>query len=105
MNDSPSPAAMPGAQPPERVFDLKTGEDITAKFLREPPAERGPSAAPLPTAPRTGPLYGMQYLRLQALRAAVELHKDRPSMGTRAVIETADQFATFIRSGKTTKES
>ena len=58
-----------------------------------------------PAAPRPGPLYGIQFLRKEALRLAIEFYRDavddedaEPLTDIDAVA-TADRFAEFIRNG------
>lgn len=102
MNGSPSPATMPGARPPAPQtitipgplgpihVNLPEGEP----FVGQPPA---PTPA---TAPRVGPLYGIQFLRKEAVRLAVDSYRDTDRPTDSQLLATADRLATFIRSGE-----
>jgi hypothetical protein len=94
-----TPAAMPGAKP------------LGAR-MPPPPDEPDPVPAPvedpLPPPPPAGaggntrftPLYGIQYLRREAMRLAIEHYRDREPPSLEELLGTAARFATFIRNGR-----
>lgn len=125
-----TPAAMPGAKPippkPEPAAETApSGLDAVAG-MTDPAhpwmaavlagtqladALLPPVLQPLPPSPkppmtaRTGPLYGLQFLRKEALRFAIEFYRDAiddadaPPLTDTEVVVTADRFAEYIRSG------
>lgn len=97
-----TPFAMPGAKPPQRPRPDPGAVDVDA------PLEPGPTT-PAPAAPAVqktaahAPLYGVQYVRREALRLAVDYYRDMEATDDE-VLGVARRFADFIRFGTTTTE-
>lgn len=99
-----SPAAMPGARPPERKMVEIPGplgpylveeSQLLADLV---PPRPTPAVMP-PTAPRSGPLYGIQFLRKEAVRLAIDSYRDTDRPTDEQLLATADVLAEFIRGG------
>lgn len=112
-----SPSAMPGARPipaaPGGLAALAVNETEDADFARRlaaadlpgaglfhlPAADRPTPAVMPPTAPRSGPLYGIQFLRKEAVRLAIDSYRDTDRPTDEQLLATADVLAEFIRGG------
>jgi hypothetical protein len=87
-----TPYAMPGAKPP------KPPPPPTPSLT---PITLHPDPLPGPPAPtRHLPLYGVQYLRREALRLAIQRHHDTGATN-QEILGTALLFAEYIRNGTT----
>jgi len=102
VNGSPSPAAMPGARPPAPQTIAIPGPlgPIHVNLPDAEPFIGQPQATTPPTAPRTtGPLYGLQFLRKEAVRLAIDSYRDTDRPTDEQLLATADVLAEFIRGG------
>lgn len=92
-----TPAMMPGARPPTPREDPGR--------IAPPPLDLTAITDTLPAAPITTeqrrhvPLYGIQYLRREALRLTIERYNDIDATDDE-ILTTASRFAEFIRTGK-----
>lgn len=125
-----TPAAMPGAKPipPKPVlvaesaissltetagigYPWTTGiqaaneqlaVDAAQQLVADGPLPPRPTPAPPPhTTTRTGPLYGLQFLRKEAVRLAIDSYRDTDRPSDDELLATANRLADFIRSGTT----
>lgn len=110
-----TPAAMPGAKPPARPCTALEGlaeigspehpwgaaahaaAEVAAAILPAP--ERPTPSLMPPTSPRVGPLYGIQFLRKEAVRLAIDSYREADRPTDYELLATADLFAEFIRNG------
>ena len=92
-----TPAAMPGAKPPPpkpAPYQDSSGIIIPEPLITPPPA-------PPPAPGARHPIYGVQYLRREAVRLAIDSYKDTDRPTDDQIIATADRIAEFIRNGNT----
>jgi hypothetical protein len=91
-----TPFAMPGAKRP-----APPPPDLEAITIDQPlePIRGAPTPLPGPPVSRHLPLYGIQYLRREALRLAVQRYHDIDATD-KEILETAHLFAEYIRNGK-----
>lgn len=97
-----SPLAMPGAKPPQRPRADPVAIDVDAP-LEPAPTTPGTPAPPIPKSAAHAPLYGVQYVRREALRLAVDYYREMEATDDE-VLGVARRFAEFIRFGTTTME-
>lgn len=96
-----TPAMMPGARPPAPRED-PGAIPIDAPLAPVPIIGIGEPFNPAtpPGDPRRHvPLYGIQYLRREALRLTIERYNDIDATDDE-ILTTAKRFAEFIRTGK-----